>query len=230
MGRRTKQVVAVGGALALLVLAGCSDDDDLNPNNPRRPAGDGDSPIANVDHWHAAYGFYVCDEFLPVLPEFESPGGMHSHGDGVVHIHPFAASRAGDNATLMNFLDDAGVTLTEDELGIAARGVAFPEGAAGTGTTLVEIDESITEGDTDCSGESAELVVARWDDVQCDTEGVEHVTEGFEDLRFERDGEGYTIAFVPEGADIPPPPSSEDLAALGAADSAEFPADDPACD
>src|SRR3954464_11404283 len=44
----------------------------------------------NKDHWHAAYGFYVCDHFLPALPESpKDPEGIHTHGDGVFHIHPF---------------------------------------------------------------------------------------------------------------------------------------------
>ena len=52
------------------------------------------------DHWHAAIGFYVCGEFQPDLAEFESRLGIHTHGDGVIHIHPSSAGGAGENATL----------------------------------------------------------------------------------------------------------------------------------
>ncbi|HZM43156.1 MAG TPA: hypothetical protein VFB94_28765, partial [Acidimicrobiales bacterium] len=45
-------------------------------------------PIVNQDHWHAAFGVYICGEFQPNPPLFESPVGIHTHDDGVIHIHP----------------------------------------------------------------------------------------------------------------------------------------------
>ena len=44
-----------------------------------------EAPIAFEDHWHSAYGFYVCDEFLPDLPEFTDytmPGRTYRYFDG----------------------------------------------------------------------------------------------------------------------------------------------------
>ncbi|MDE0804481.1 MAG: hypothetical protein OSA99_14305, partial [Acidimicrobiales bacterium] len=72
-----------------------------------------EAPLANVDHWHSSYGFYVCDSFQPDLPEFVAPqnGGNHTHGDGLIHVHPFATSRSGENATLVNWIEDAGAVL-----------------------------------------------------------------------------------------------------------------------
>jgi hypothetical protein len=171
--------------------------------NDRSNEAASEPPVANVDHWHAAFGFNTCGEWQPNLPEFENPGrGTHTHSDGVVHIHPFAESRSGDNATLINFLDDAGVTLTEDRLEIG--------------------DQSWVEGETECEGEAGELVVAQWLDVQNTDDNPAIITENFDDIRFREDGEGYTIAFVPEGQtdDIPKPESSAQLAELGAADDA----------
>lgn len=159
-------------------------------------------PVANVDHWHAAYGFNTCGEWQPNLPTFEVPGGTHTHEDGVVHIHPFAESRSGDNATLMNFLDDAGVTLTDDRLAIG--------------------DDEWVEGETQCEDQDIEIVVAQWLDVQNTEDSPALITENFDDIRFREDGEGYTIAVVPEGEtdDIPKPESAASLAELGAADDA----------
>ena len=50
------------------------------------------------DHWHAAYGMYVCDHFLPPVTDAkEDVLGIHTHGEGVIHIHPFSAAASGDN-------------------------------------------------------------------------------------------------------------------------------------
>src|SRR5690242_19744129 len=46
------------------------------------------------DHWHMAYGIYVCDHYLdPFQDNKESSAEyqvlqIHSHGDGVMHWHP----------------------------------------------------------------------------------------------------------------------------------------------
>ncbi|HET6952412.1 MAG TPA: hypothetical protein VFI47_18675 [Acidimicrobiales bacterium] len=157
-------------------------------------------PVVNVDHWHAALGIDICGESQPVLPEFESRIGIHTHGDGVIHIHPFSSGGAGDNATLGAFLDGAGVTLTGSELKIG--------------------DETWKEGDQQCDGKDAELVVAQWNDVQDTEEKPALVRRDFSNIRFTEDGMGFTIAFVPEGeTDIPMPDSAANLAELGAADT-----------
>ena len=38
------------------------------------------------DHIHAALDIYVCGQQEPNLPIFEA--GVHTHGDGLIHIHP----------------------------------------------------------------------------------------------------------------------------------------------
>jgi hypothetical protein len=180
-------------ALVLVVVAGCASEADDAPAAPPEASG----PAVGVDHWHSAFGVFVCDEFLPDIAEFESPTGIHTHGDGVIHIHPFSQSAAGDNARLGVFLDGAEVTLTDGEL---------------------EVDgQTYADGD-DCDGEPGRVVVARWSDVQS-PDDPQLVTEDAADLRFEAGGEGYTIAFVPEGTDVPMPDSAPDLAELGGIDS-----------
>src|SRR5262245_60080921 len=65
-----------------------------------------------TDHWHAAYGIQICDALLPNLSSGTSdPNGIHTHDDGVMHIHPGAAqevARAGDDATIEVFLEATG--------------------------------------------------------------------------------------------------------------------------
>jgi hypothetical protein len=159
------------------------------------------APVINEDHWHAAFGVYICDEFQPAPSEFESPIGIHTHADGVIHIHPFSSGGAGENATLGAFLEGAGIDLSDDELTIG--------------------DETWSEGDQQCGDEDAELVVAQWKDVQNTDEDPALIRRDFNDIRFRDNGEGYTIAFVPEGTtDIPKPESAAQLAELGAADDA----------
>jgi hypothetical protein len=151
------------------------------------------------DHWHAAVGFYICDQFEPDIAEFESRVGIHTHGDGVIHIHPSSADGAGENATLGAFLEGAGVTLTDTELTMG--------------------DQTWKEGDQKCGDEDGELVVAQWKDVESTDSEPALIRRDFDSIRFREDGEGYTIAFVPEGTtDIPKPPSAAQLQALGAAD------------
>jgi hypothetical protein len=156
-------------------------------------------PIVNEDHWHAALGIDICGEFQPAIPEFESPIGIHTHADGVIHIHPFSSGGAGENATLGAFLEGAGIELTDDSITIDGQ--------------------TWTEGEDDCDGESAELVVAQWRDVQSNEGKPALIRRDFNDIRFREDGEGYTIAFLPEGSDdVPKPESAGNLAELGAAD------------
>jgi hypothetical protein len=165
-------------------------------------------PVANKDHWHAAYGFYICGEWQPAIPTYENPDGIHTHGDGVIHIHPFSSAAAGENARLKVFLDSAGVKLTDDELKIG--------------------DKTWKEGDDKCDGKDAELVVARWEHVQTTDKEPALLHSDFGDTRFRDDGEGFTIAFVPtdeaEGKgdkDIPKPESASQLSELGSVDTGQ---------
>jgi hypothetical protein len=157
-------------------------------------------PIAQQDHWHAAFGVYICGEFQPNPPLFESPVGIHTHDDGVIHIHPTSSGGAGENATLGVFLEGAGIELSDSKLSMN--------------------DQTWEEGEDQCDGEDAELVVAQWKDVQDPNSDPAIILRDFDDIRFREDGEGYTIAFVPEGTtDIPKPQSAANLAELGAADA-----------
>ena len=71
-----------------------------------------EKPEANKDHWHMAYGIYNCTKYLPALKADADPTGVHTHGDGLIHIHPFAAAAAGANATLQRFFDAVGFAVT----------------------------------------------------------------------------------------------------------------------
>jgi len=60
-------------------------------------------PKPNQDHWHAALGVNFCGKWQPPVPLFEGNGGIHSHGDGLMHIHPFDNAHAHSNANIGTF-------------------------------------------------------------------------------------------------------------------------------
>jgi hypothetical protein len=77
------------------------------------------SPVIG-DHWHAFLGVDACGTWLPNAPEFEpranEPGvraGLHSHGDGLMHIHPFSSDEAGAKATVGRFITYGGWELSD---------------------------------------------------------------------------------------------------------------------
>ena len=63
------------------------------------------------DHWHVAYGIYICDGFIGPIQSDRDPLGIHTHNDGVIHIHPFQRASSGDNATLKIFADAMGMKI-----------------------------------------------------------------------------------------------------------------------
>jgi hypothetical protein len=161
------------------------------------------------DHIHQAFAVNICGEFVPDLPTFESSVGIHTHADGVIHIHPFSQLGVGANATLGRFVDDA-----------QEAGLDFTL----TGSKIEFQGETAEEGVTECEGvDDPQLRMAYWENVQ-DAESLPEVTTGaFDDLRLTQDGAGITIFFGDADADIPKPPNAADLIALGAADGGQVP-------
>jgi hypothetical protein len=162
------------------------------------------------DHIHQAIAFVACGEFLPDLPEFESPIGIHTHGDGVIHVHPFSQLGVGANATLDRYLKDA-----RDDGGLDV---------SVSGTKLSYQGEEFEEGESECEGvDDPVLRVGYWADVQ-DAESDPEVTTGdFGELPLTTDGGGLTIFFGDKDADIPKPPNAAQLAELGARDGGQTP-------
>jgi uncharacterized cupredoxin-like copper-binding protein len=73
------------------------------------------------DHWHAPYTIFIGDEQEPRMQEFITAQGIHTHGDGVIHIHPHNQAGEGNGANLGNFFGDQGGKLTNSELQIPGR-------------------------------------------------------------------------------------------------------------
>ena len=143
---------------------------------------DGTAPLAGKDHWHNAYGFYLCDSYAPNLGDIS--GGIHSHADGLIHIEPLTRRESGKNATLARFLDAADVDVDDDSL-------QLPGG------------KEFEEGKTKCGGDKEGVM-------QLKVNGEPPVTTGLTSRKME-EGDIVTIAFAPEGAEIPKPPSEAAL-------------------
>ena len=163
------------------------------------------------DHWHSAYGVYDCDRFVEPFLSASDPDGIHSHRDGVIHIHPWNSSATGTDASLKVFFESMGVRVTDDE--ISGPGIG------------------VLEAGSDCGGEPTIIRVARFglsagagEAVDFDSVGelrdlfeiTEEFTDDFGDVRLLADGEAFTIARVPAGAEIPPPPEERLLTAFSA--------------
>ncbi|HUR48116.1 MAG TPA: hypothetical protein VMY88_01105 [Acidimicrobiales bacterium] len=144
-------------------------------------------PPRTTDHWHVAYGIHVCGAFQPGLTVETDPSGIHTHapegqGDGIIHIHPFTSNAAGKNATLGKFLDAA-------KLGLEDGKLTMPDG-------------DVYEDGDKCGGKESVLRVKRDDKI---------FTEDLRDIRFTKDRGTLTIFFGPKDAEIPEPPSKENL-------------------
>jgi hypothetical protein len=94
------------------------------------------------DHWHAVYQVAVCGEVLPPFPASDGTPGIHTHGDGLIHIHPNSSDDEGKNANLDRFFDGVGVTFSEDVLRLPDGrefhdGDVCPDGQSGRLVLLV---------------------------------------------------------------------------------------------
>lgn len=85
------------------------------------------------DHWHASIAIQVCGESY-VEPSFE--GGIHTHGDGQIHLHPRSLSEAGRNASLKTYFENSRLQIGQDFIQIPGEqrlrnGDPCPDGKPG---------------------------------------------------------------------------------------------------
>ena len=95
-------------ALAVVVFARqFSDGDNAKPTpDITRPSIE--------DHWHVAYSVYICGQRQPDFALWQ--GGIHTHDDGIIHIHPFLPSEEGEGARLVKWFEYGGGKLTQSEM------------------------------------------------------------------------------------------------------------------
>jgi hypothetical protein len=160
--------------------------DQRQPDNSRPRAGG--SGRAG-DHWHAAIGFDICGTFAPNISDQTDVSGIHTHGDGVVHVHPFSQVAAGKRATLGVFFKTVKATVSSSEVRLPGQ-------------------PAKKDGDK-CGDKPGQVQVRTWPSRNPDAKPV--VFSGDPSDVHPKDGELITIAFVPKGAEIPRPPSADQL-------------------
>ncbi|MEJ5254311.1 MAG: hypothetical protein WHS89_03070 [Acidimicrobiales bacterium] len=143
------------------------------------------------DHWHNAYGFYVCNAFgAPLVDIKADTTGIHTHGDGLIHIHPFSDSHGGKNATLAKWGEMVGVKF-------GSTSITMPDGTK-------------YENGMDCNGQPANVRVYVWPADDPNAEPVIYDRD-FGKVRLDADRKAITIAIAPDGTEVPRPPSVPNL-------------------
>jgi len=165
------------------------------------------------DHWHSIYDIYVCTgpeagTWRQKIVVERDPNGIHTHGDGLIHIHPFNSITIGDGATLGNFFDAFGGYISDSAI-------------------KLDTGEVIEEG-FDCGGQPAVLTVARFDSQDRKRE-PQLYTADLAGIRFLKNLEAFTIAFVPAG-ETPLPPRKERYTFLETVDPRALISDAPVLD
>lgn len=192
MTRTVKKILAAGCVSALATLAACSE--------PVRP-GVG-------DHWHVAYGFYICDQYVgnlrgnleevgedgkPVSKDFRIVG-VHSHEDGLIHFHPYSGLAAGEKANLGLFLSMYGIGMNDSQIDL-------PKYLGGMVLENLTVCKDAAGNDVD-----GELRVQYWSDTKQPDNFVEH-TENLGKVVLTEDMAAVAVVFAPAGKTAPLPPS-----------------------
>src|SRR3546814_5134463 len=104
------------------------------------------------------------------MPSFDTNVGIHTHADGVIHIHPHSQLGVGANATLGRYMKNA---RDEGDLEFSL-----------SSTKIEYLGETFEEGETECDGvDDPQVRMAYWSNVQDESVEPEVTSGGFEDIR-----------------------------------------------
>src|SRR6476619_6860340 len=146
-----------------------------------------------VQHWHTAYGIYVCDAFLsPLTDQVQDATGLHTHGDGIAHIHPFGSGSAAKKDTLANWRKTTGLTFTSAGFTVTSTGTTYENGY-------------------DCNGQPATVSLYVWPADDTSAEPRIYTGSDIGKFHFYEDRLAVALAVVPEGIDVPRPDSVPEL-------------------
>lgn len=203
-------VIVIGGVIGVALAR--PDSADAVAPQPGNPA-----TGAPGDHWHAAIAADICGTWLGDPAEFETAAdnpnvrsGIHTHGDGFIHIHPFTASEGGDNANLDRFLTYGGWSASETSIDLWSGPASAPDQ-----TTWSSGDEC--PPGTPFAGQKG---VVKWS-TDCRPEKGDPSRVKLKDQAV------YALAFLPKGEDIGVPPNATATPADDG--SGATPLDNPGC-
>jgi hypothetical protein len=143
--------------------------------------------------WFAAIAFDVCGTVQPDLPSNPNASkglGIDTPGGGVISIAPLTTAQAGANATLGAFVSNyPGLVLTPSALRLPKKAIHHNGDTCASGTPD--------------AGKTANVAVRTWTSFTAQGSTV----SGDPTSVLLGDGQLITVAFVPNGASIPKPPS-----------------------
>ncbi|HUQ63952.1 MAG TPA: hypothetical protein VM121_09365 [Acidimicrobiales bacterium] len=144
-----------------------------------------------AQHWHSAVGINICGTFVPPLADQNNDAvGIHTHGDGVAHVHPKSVSSAGKKATLGKFFSEVGAKVSASEINVPGQ-------------------PDKKNGDTCPDGKEGVVRSMTWPSKAPDASGS--IVKGNPSSIHFEDGSLITVAFLPADAEIPRPPSADEL-------------------
>lgn len=144
-------------------------------------------------HWHTALGFDICGTFAPNIPDNGlDPLGIHTHSDGIIHVHPFTSLAAGRKATLKVYFDTLNLGVNETKIEIPGA-------------------DKKQNGDM-CGDKQGKVQVKVWDS-RAPSDPGRMVSGSAAGIKM-GDNMLVTIAFLPEGSEISRPPSEPELSRL----------------
>jgi hypothetical protein len=155
---------------------------DIAPGTTVQPNAVGSDSIDGPtvqDHWHIGFAIIECGEVWPTILNEHDPDGIHTHGDGLIHIHPFNESTTGTGATLEQFLDAIDYSFGPDAL--------LSEGPSGNWHAL------------DCDGQPSETRLIRGHRDRADTTTI--AGDAIFSEYFQENGETWVLARVPITSD-----------------------------
>lgn len=154
------------------------------------------------DHWHAAYGVWNCDSYMaPFADVAGDRTGIHTHQDGLMHMHPFSSRVTGEGANIKAFGEDVGLEVTD--------------------TSIEGLGLDLENGDECGGGEAATVRLLVWDN-PADTE-PETITKDIAAYN-PPDASIWALVFAPEDTEIPMPDSAINLQDPTAAEEGRQPA------
>jgi hypothetical protein len=162
--------------------------------------------LSSDTHWHSAYGIFQCDKYVAPIDgyEFADPVGLHSHDDGLIHIHPFLLRVSGRKARLGEWMDAVYLTASKSQLKFPTPGARTRTGSVSVPSDYVTLKAKSACKDKKGKTVESQISLYVWDSEKDKSASV--YGGGFGDVRV---GENKAYAFViaPKGTKIPKPPS-----------------------